>query len=325
MADSRFFKNMGPFTLNDLAKKINATIVNDTTNGSLIINDVSSLQSARAGCLTHFHNTKYSDELLNTKASVCIIESKHASKAPDNLTLLIHPKPYRAYGLIANMFYGQDAKQPGISPLAHIEPSAKIGTGTYIGPFTYIGDGVEIGENCQIDSHVTITNSIIANHVRIKTGAKIGQKGFGFHMDEEGPLNIPQLGRVIIHDYVEIGANTTIDRGSEPDTIIGQGTRIDNLVQIGHNVQIGKNCIIIAQVGIAGSTKLGNGVVVAGQAGLAGHLNIGDRVQIAAQSGIMRDIEKGQTVAGSPCVPAIIWHKQNVVLKKLATRNKEKV
>jgi UDP-3-O-[3-hydroxymyristoyl] glucosamine N-acyltransferase len=337
MPDSRFYHRGGPFTIQDLLA-ISGTTLADGGNPHLLIHDIAPLEKASMGHITCFHNPKYRQEFEQTKASACIIHPDYVQKAPDHLTILVSVQPYRAYGKIASLFYPPTLKEAAISPLANIHPTAKIGNNCYIGPFVVIEENATIGNNCQIGSHVVISQSvtiddnciidphvtiefaIIGKRVHIKSGARIGQQGFGFHMDEKGHLSIPQLGRVIIENDVEIGSNTTIDRGAEPDTIIGAGTRIDNLVQIAHNVQIGENCVIVAQVGIAGSTKLGRYVVAAGQVGVTGHLQIGDGAKIAAQSGIMRDVAAGETVAGSPAVPFREWQRQTIALMRLGKK-----
>ena len=207
-----------------------------------------------------------------------------------------------------------------ISAFAVIEADVVIGDSCFIGPHCIIQKGTILGNNCHLEAHVVIGYAVVGNQVYIKPGARIGQPGFGFHMDEKGHFDIPQLGRVLIGDHVHIGANTTIDRGSFADTIIGKGVRIDNLVQIAHNVEVGDNSVLVAQVGIAGSTKLGKFVIAAGQVGIAGHLNIGNGVKIAAQSGLMRDVVDRETIAGSPAVPVRDWHKQTIALQRLTKR-----
>jgi len=341
MADERFYQKSGPYTLQDLAVSCGATLAAGV-NPQQVIKDVAPLHKAGAGHISCLHNPKYLDNFKATKASACLVSVDHAEYAPKGIALLLSPQPYRAYGRVAALFYPPIKREEGISSQAVIHSSAKIGKNCYIGPFavieahavigdgceigshTVIESGVEMGKGCSIGSHVTISHTLLGKHVTIKPGTRIGQKGFGFHMDEAGHLNIPQLGRVIIGDDVEIGANVTIDRGAEPDTMIGCGTRIDNLVQIGHNVQIGENCVIVAQVGIAGSSQLGRFVIVAGQVGIAGHLTIGDGVKIAGQSGVMRDIAKGETVAGSPAVTVHDWHRQTIALTRLARKDKRK-
>jgi UDP-3-O-[3-hydroxymyristoyl] glucosamine N-acyltransferase len=261
-----------------------------------------------------------------------------ADKAPAGMALLLSPDPYRSYALVAAAFYPRAASVPDISPRSVVDltaelavgvqvdpgavigPAAEIGPRCLIGANAVIGAGVVLGEDCIIGAGASLSHCIVGNRVNIYPGARIGQDGFGFAMGPQGHLKVPQLGRVLIEDDVEIGANATIDRGAGPDTIIGAGCKIDNLVQIGHNVQLGRGCVIVAQVGISGSTRLGDLVVAAGQAGLAGHLQIGAGARIAAQSGVMRDIEPGGTVGGSPAVPMTEWLRQSALLGQLARR-----
>jgi UDP-3-O-[3-hydroxymyristoyl] glucosamine N-acyltransferase len=339
MIDQNFYQNRGPFSLKDLAAYGQAELHNCTDPEQLIF-DVSALHQASSNDIACLHNVKYIDHLKETQAGAIIIHPDQLNHAPC-LPLLVTPRPYRTWGKIAHLFYPDDQDEGSIHPTAQISTTARIGLNCKIGPFavieddvvigddsvidshTFIGKGVKIGTSARIASHVTIQYALIGDHVVIKTGARIGQKGFGFEMDEKGHFDIPQLGRVLIGHNVEVGANTTIDRGSSLDTIIGDGTRIDNLVQIAHNVQIGKNCVIVAQVGISGSTKLGNFVIAAGQVGITGHLTIGDGAKIGAQSGVMRDVEAGDVVAGSPAVKAIDWKRQVIALQKMIkTRGK---
>jgi len=193
-----------------------------------------------------------------------------------------------------------------------------VGARCQIGANTVIGAGVALGDACRIAANVTLSHCLIGARVVLHPGVRIGQPGFGFAPDAAGPVKIPQLGRVIVGDDVDIGANTTIDRGSGHDTVIGAGTMIDNLVQIGHNVVLGRGCILAGQVGISGSTKLGDFVMVGGQSGLAGHLNIGGGARIGAHAGVMRDVEPGQTVIGAPAVPAIAFWRQVAMIQRLA-------
>lgn len=343
MADTRFFHKTGPFLLSDLAKICQAElIVKGLGIGQDVsIEDVRPLGVATSKDIACYHNTKYSQELNETKAAACLIHPDNIHQAPEGLSLLITPRPYRAYGRLLSHFYPEYASNgPSkesssiastaiISPTAHIGPNCiidnyviigdnvDIGEGTHVGSHTIIECGVKIGTQGKISSHVTISHALIGTHVTIKSGARIGQKGFGFDMDDQGHVAIPQLGRVIIGDKVEIGSNTTIDRGSNADTEIGHGCRIDNLVQIAHNVILGENCILVAQVGIAGSSKLGKFVIAAGQAGIAGHLTLGDGVRIAAKSGLMRNVPAGETVAGIPAIPIREHFKQVATLAKL--------
>lgn len=343
MTDSRFYQKKGPFTLSELAKFGQCNIKRGEP--SLFIEDVAPLDEAGPSCIGVFHNAKYIEALGNTKASACILSEEAASRAPEHLALLVSKFPYRSYALIASAFYPQErgegkidptaiihptvklGKEVTVGPMAIIEAFAEIGDFVQIGPMAVIGKGVVIGEHSIIENHVSLAYAHLGKHVHIKPGARIGQKGFGFFMDQGdtgGHVSVPQLGRVILHDYVEIGANTTIDRGSGPDTVIGMGTRIDNLVQVGHNVHFGKGCVMAAQSGISGSTKFGDYVAAGGQVGFADHLKIGTGSRFAAQCGIMSNVEPGEILAGSPAMPIKTHYRQVAVLKKLAEQTRPK-
>jgi len=212
--------------------------------------------------------------------------------------------------------------EPGVTvePGAVIGARAEIGTGTTIGAGTVIGHDCRIGRNCYIGPNATLIHSLIGNRVTVHGGARLGQDGFGFAMGPRGHQKVPQIGRVVVQDDVEIGANTTIDRGANRDTIIGEGTKIDNLVQIAHNVVIGRHCVIVSQVGISGSTTLEDFVVVAGQAGLVGHVTIGMGAQVGAQAGVMNDVAPGARVLGSPAKPGRQYFREVATLEKLAAK-----
>jgi UDP-3-O-[3-hydroxymyristoyl] glucosamine N-acyltransferase len=254
------------------------------------------------------------------------------------MKLLISRNPYKSFALIAQAFYPNPAVEPGIAATAIVDESAQIGDGVriesgavigarvtvgrgcHIGPNVVVGEAVEIGERSIIGANATLSHCLVGARVHIYPGARIGQRGFGFAIDPTGHVKVPQLGRVIIGDDVEIGANTTVDRGAGPDTIIGAGSMIDNLVQIGHNVHLGKGCAIAAQVGISGSTVLGDMVVIGGQGGLAGHLNIGSGAQIAAQSGILKDVKPREKVMGTPAKPLRQFFREVAILGRLAKK-----
>jgi UDP-3-O-[3-hydroxymyristoyl] glucosamine N-acyltransferase len=334
MPDTRFYINRGPFTLAQIADFLELPLSN-SSNPSLKIEDLLPLQQAKPNSLACYHNSKYQQEFQSTQAGACIVAEEFVSHAPLHLPLLVSKTPYRDYARLLSLFYEEKKTPASISPTARIASTAKIGNNCTIGDYVVIGENVEIGENsrigshsvieancvigthCQIESHVSISNSLIGNHVSIKPGARVGQRGFGFDMDAKGHVPVPQLGRVIIGDYVDIGANTTIDKGSNADTEIHKGVRIDNQVMVAHNVIIGDHSVLVAQVGIAGSTHLGKFVIAAGQVGIAGHLTIGDGAQIAAKSGLMRDVEPGAKVAGYPAVPLTEHFKQVAYLAKL--------
>ncbi|MBA4750589.1 MAG: UDP-3-O-(3-hydroxymyristoyl)glucosamine N-acyltransferase [Alphaproteobacteria bacterium] len=336
MVDSRFFKRESPLSVKEIINLTGAACFDTLALEKKVI-DVAPLEEASAQHMACFHNRGYLEAFQKSKAGFCFVTQSLAVHAPQGMVCLVTPSPYRAFGLLANAFYPDvdrrvQCQETSIHPSAIIskdcilEPGViiqkgvHIGEGTRIGANTVIRAGVTIGKNCIIEANVTLSYCLIEDDVIIYTGARIGQAGFGFFMDEKGHVKVPQLGRVLIGRDVEVGANTTIDRGSLHDTVIGAGSRIDNLVQIAHNVKLGKGCVIVAQVGIAGSTQLGDYVIAAGQAGLAGHLKIGKGVRIAAQSGLLRDVPNGQTVAGTPAVAVKQWHRQTVALAKLVTK-----
>ncbi len=329
-----FFQKSLPILIEQLAKIIDAKV---NTQG-ILVEDVGPLENLREGILGCYHNTKYKASLSKAKSGFCIMKEEDKHLLENNVVGLFTPTPYRAFGKAALYFYPRPTSTGEISKLADIHPSAKIGKNcqieafAVIKAFSQIGDNTIIRSHCVIGEHaqigkdsllehgVTITNTLAGERLYVKSGARIGQSGFGFHMDERGHFDIPQIGCVRIGNDVQIGANTAIDRGSQHDTIIGNFCRIDNLVQIAHNVELGDGCVIVSQVGIAGSSKLGKFVIVAGQVGIAGHLTIGDGVKIAAQSGIMRDVPPGETIAGSPAISVRDWHKQTIALQKLVKK-----
>lgn len=334
MVDRRFFTNHGPFTASDLAAATGATL-RDTSGAERLFTDVAPLDRATASDVSFFDNSKYIDQFTGSSAGACFLRAKYADQAPSSMLVLVTEDPYRCYALAAQKFYPIVKRPAGIAPTAVIDPSAKlgedvgigpgaviganvtIGARTYIGPNTVISDGVEIGDDTYIGALNTISHTLIGNRVIIHRGVHIGQDGFGFALGRDGHIKVPQLGRVVIDNDVEIGSGTTIDRGTGPDTIIGEGAKIDNLVQIGHNVQIGKRAVIVAQCGISGSTRIGDGAVLAGQVGLAGHIKIGAGAKIAAKSGVMNDIPTGGSYGGYPAVPVNDWHRQTIALTRM--------
>lgn len=339
MIDSRFHKQHKTITLAQVYELLSVSLPPGIDKDRVFTN-VSTLKDGESSSIVLYHNPKYRTEAAETHAGLCITAEATAAHVAKGVIILAHPKPQRAYALIAQYLYAASAAQPFIHPTAVVATTAVLGQGCSIGAYAVIGEHVELGDGVVIDSHtiihdhvkigkngriasqVTISHSIIGDRVMIKPGTRIGQQGFGFHMDEAGHFDVPQLGIVIIGNDVQIGANACIDRGSLDNTIIGNGVRIDNLVQIAHNVYIGDQSVIVAQAGIAGSSHLGRFVIVAGQVGIAGHLNIGNGVKIAAQSGLMRDVTDGDTVAGSPAVPVRDWHKQTIALQRLIREKK---
>ncbi|MCB1681613.1 MAG: UDP-3-O-(3-hydroxymyristoyl)glucosamine N-acyltransferase [Alphaproteobacteria bacterium] len=340
MPDPRFFKKSRTYTLREIAEKTGCTL-HPEKSADLEIRDVAPLRTATADDISFLDNLKYRSDFLETKAGACFVSQEMAANAPGHLTSLVTRSPYKAYALTARLFYPEANPEPEISQQAYIHPSARlgkgcvieqgatlaegaeIGDGCWIEPGAVLGRNIKIGSHCRIGANATLSHCLLGDHVRVYPGVRIGQDGFGFAIDPAGHVKVPQLGRVVIGDHVEIGANTTIDRGAGPDTVIGSGTWIDNLVQIGHNVVIGRGCIIVAQVGISGSTQIGDYVAIGGQAGLTGHLKIGQGARIAAQSGVMNDIPAGQEHMGSPSFPKNQYLRQIAALNRLIKKKKD--
>jgi UDP-3-O-[3-hydroxymyristoyl] glucosamine N-acyltransferase len=343
MADIDFFKASGPFHLSELAK-ISVAEIAGSADPLMEIKDVAPLDRAGAGDISFLDNPAYQDSFATSAASACIVSPKFVDQAPDGMALLVCEDPYRGYALIAQAFYPADlATGVGISPLAHVDSTAQIGSETEIEPGAVIGARAKIGKNCRIGANAfvgagvklgdgsvigplaSVRFCIAGDRLRVAGGVRIGEDGFGYASGPDGHVKIPQLGRVVIGSDVEIGANTCIDRGSGPDTVIGDGCIIDNLVQIAHNVRIGNNCVIVAQAGIAGSTTLGNYVVLGGQVAIIGHLNIGDGVRIGGQAGVISDVPAGSVLMGTPAMPQREYWRQMATLKQLAAKKTGKV
>ena len=337
MADPRFFTRAGPFTLGALAELSGARLLDPDQAGRAFY-DVNPLETAGPDEVSFLENRKYMEAFSQSAAGAVIADAWAAERAPPAMALLVSEAPYKAYALVAQAFYPEPGTVPerarsalidpaalvpddcNIGPNTVIERGVRLGRRCAIGANTVIAAGVEIGDDCRIGVNVTLSHCLIGSRVVLHPGVRIGQAGFGFAADPTGPIKVPQLGRVVIGDDVDIGANTTIDRGSGRDTVIGSGSMIDNLVQIGHNVVLGRCCILAGQVGVSGSTTLGDFVMIGGQGGLAGHLHIGSGARIAAKSGIMRDVPAGETVCGSPAVPLPEFMRQTAVLQRLAKR-----
>jgi UDP-3-O-[3-hydroxymyristoyl] glucosamine N-acyltransferase len=330
--DPRFFRRTGPHSLAAVADAAGGT----APPRRLMLTGVAPLQTAGPDEVSFLDNRKYAAALDATRAGAVIVHTDLAPRVPEGAVAISTEQPYVAWARVAALFHPEPPTVPGIHPTAlvgadaRIEPTAEVGpyavigdkvdiaSGCRIGPHAVIGAGVVLGRDCRVGAHASISHALIGNRVYIYTGVRIGQDGFGFAVADTGFLTVPQLGRVIIGDDVEIGANTTIDRGSMHDTVIGAGSRLDNLVMIGHNVTLGRGCVIVSQVGISGSTTVGDFVQIGGQAGLAGHLKIGSRARIGGQAGVMNDIQAGADVIGSPAQPVREFFRHVALLRKLA-------
>ncbi|MBR1373311.1 UDP-3-O-(3-hydroxymyristoyl)glucosamine N-acyltransferase [bacterium] len=333
MADTVFYKQAPAKTIAEIAEIAHAEIITSGKEKEQIEN-VCSIETAGATDICFFYDKKNKALAEKIKAKACITTKELQHIVPDGVIILVCENPKLAFINLVDAFYQEYRPKSKIEASAHIAASAKVGKDCYIGHNVVIEEEVVIGDNCVIEANVVISrgcqignNCRIANNASIAyclmgndcyvyTGARIGQDGFGFSVVDGRHKRIPQIGRVIIGNDVEVGANTCIDRGALDDTIIGDGTRIDNLVQVAHNNKIGRCCILVSQTGIAGSCTLGDYVVCGGQVGLADHLNIGSGVQIGAQSGVMRDIDAGAIVMGTPTVPFKDFMRQVAFLQK---------
>jgi UDP-3-O-[3-hydroxymyristoyl] glucosamine N-acyltransferase len=341
LARIRFFPPSSAPTLAEVASWCGATLGSGADAGR-VIRDVAALDQAGAGDLTFLDNPRYLDALKRTQAGAALVALRHAGAAPSTCAAVIVREPYRAMALVMTKLYPSAVKpgstfgETGISPAASIHPSARlepgvivdpgavigrgaeIGAGTVIGPNAVIGPEVRIGRDGSVGASTTIGAALIGDRVIIHPGAHIGQDGFGFALGSRGHLKVPQIGRVIIQDDVEIGAGVTIDRGANRDTVIGEGAKIDNLVQIGHNVVIGRHAVLAGQSGVSGSSVIGDFAALGGKAGVAGHLTIGAGAQVAAAAGVMTDIPAGERWAGAPAKPVREFFREVAAIKRLA-------
>ncbi len=348
-----FFERAGPFAIRRVAETIGAEMASNADPGKTL-QDVRPLDRAGPSDLTFVDNQKYLGQVSQTSAGACIVAPAHADKLPPTTHSLIMDKPYFGFAAALWLFYpgathpivggpstgfqdgaGRSALGGYVSPTARLEDGviiepgavvsaeAEIGSGTRISAGAIIGYRCCIGRDCFIGPGASITHALIGDRVIVHAGVRMGQDGFGFAMGPDGHRKVPQIGRVIIQDDVEIGANCCIDRGALNDTIIGEGTKIDNMVQIGHNAVIGRHCVLVAQVGISGSATLGDFVAMGGQSGAAGHIMIGAGAQIAGASHVKDDVAPGARLVGTPAIPIRDWGRQRAAMQRLANKGSE--
>jgi UDP-3-O-[3-hydroxymyristoyl] glucosamine N-acyltransferase len=319
-----------PYTIADIAKLLGGEVLGDA---SLVLKGFAPADRAQSGDLTFAENESYFARAEQSAASAIIVDGPSTASRK---TLIRVPNARVAFAKVLPLFYPEQAFAAGIHPTAIVPASARIDPTAHVGPYCILGEKVRIGPrsvlqgliyvgaDCLVGEDVTIFPNVtlyprteVGNRVRIHSGTVVGSDGFGYVLDNGIHRKVPQIGNVIICDDVELGANVTVDRGALGPTIIGKGTKIDNLVQIAHNVTVGEHCIIVSQVGVSGSTKLGNYVILGGQVGLAGHLKIGNRVSVAAQSGVMNNIPDGETWIWTPAQPDRQAKRQMIALQQL--------
>ncbi len=335
-----FFQRGGPFPLRLIADTVGAELV-DAVDGGIEIDDLRPLTLAGDTHLTFCTSRKYAGDLAATQAGACLIKLRDASLVPEGAAAVTTEIPHRAFALAVGLLYpevlqpraaasaaaadgvlvhptAEIAEGVTIEPGAIVGREARIGTGTTVAAGAVVGYRVFIGSNCYIGPGASVTHALIGDRVTLHAGARIGQDGFGYAMSAQGHLKVPQIGRVVIGNDVEIGANSTVDRGFLMDTTIGEGTKIDNLVQIAHNVVIGRHCIIVSQSGIAGSAELGDFVIMGAHSGVVEHVKVGSGALIAGMAHVKDDVEDGARMGGTPARPFKDWARELAAVKRLA-------
>ena len=327
------------FTAEQIANVIGGRVEG---NKDAKVHTFAKIEEGTEGAISFLSNPKYTHYLYNTKSSIVIVNEDVELEKDVDASLIRVKNAYESIAKLLQIYEASKPKKTGVAPQAYIAPSAKLGNNCYVGPFAYVGEGAEIGDGCQIYPHAVIgdnvkvgTNCIfypnttiyqgckIGNNVTIHAGSVIGADGFGFAPGADGYDKIPQIGIVVIEDNVEIGANTCVDRSTMGATVIHKGVKLDNLVQVAHNVEIGENTVMSAQVGIAGSTKVGSWCMFGGQVGLAGHITIGDKTFLGAQSGVPGSLKGGEELIGTPPMNPRAYFKSQAIFRRLPDMYKD--
>lgn len=310
------------FTAKQIAEFIQGRVEGDE---NATINTFAKIEEGKPGAISFLSNPKYTHYLYDTESSIVLVNEDVELEKPVKATLIRVANAYECVAKLLQLYQSMMPRKTGIDSLAFVSPTAKIGKDTYIGPFAYVGDNVEIGEGCTINPHVTIYHGCkIGNRVTIHSGTVIGADGFGFAPNTDKYDKIPQIGNVVIEDDVEIGANTCVDRSTMGSTVLHKGVKLDNLVQIAHNCEVGENTVMSAQVGLAGSTKIGSWCMAGGQAGFAGHIHVADKTFVGAQCGVIGDTKgNGEQLIGSPAMDPKVYFKGMAILRRLPDMYKE--
>lgn len=336
MPDARFYLSLGPVPLADLVARAGGELA-DAAAGGLKIETAAPLDRAGPSDIAFLGDRKHLDALRATRAGAVFVPAAHLADVPAGCVGVISARPQASWARAVAVLHTarqHEAGAPAVHPQAEVEegvhlspnvvigPGARIGRGTRIAPGVVIGPGVAIGRDCEIGANATVGFALIGDRVKLYAGARIGEAGFGATAGDNGVSDVPQLGRAILQDGVTIGANSCVDRGAWEDTVVGENTKVDNLVHIGHNARVGRNCVMAAYTGISGSVTIGDGAAFGGRAGVADHVTIGDGAQLAAGGGSFRDIPAGETWGGFPAQPVKIWLRESAWLSRNARRGK---